>query len=49
MSQTVIEVKNLSKKYKDTMAVDNVSFKVKPTRSTDCWEGTEPAKRPSCR
>ncbi|MCT1398971.1 ABC transporter ATP-binding protein [Paenibacillus sp. p3-SID867] len=32
MSQTVIEVKNLSKKYKDTMAVDNVSFKVEANK-----------------
>ncbi|MGG3279391.1 ABC transporter ATP-binding protein [Paenibacillus solani] len=32
MSQTVIEVKNLSKVYKDTTAVDNVSFKIEANK-----------------
>ena len=32
MSQTVIEVKNLSKAYKDATAVDNVSFTIEANK-----------------
>ena len=34
--ENIIEVKNLSKHYKDQIAIDNISFTLKKNKHSDC-------------
>ena len=41
-----IRVHNLTKRYDETLAVDDISFTVPPARPSACWVATAPARPP---
>ena len=39
-----IRVHNLTKRYGETLAVDDIDFAVPPARPSGCWAATAPAR-----